>query len=603
MLKPIWNTYPGNIGDVLEGSPFTFALNYTNPLVTPITLQMIAGSLPPGLTMSPLGVISGTVLDEPLEKSYSFAVRLTNAQGFADRSFTINIQDNVPVWNDPTNMGTYVHYSLFEYQFFVLDPGGSVQTFKKISGALPPGLEFDPNGRLHGLLYLLEADQTFTFTIRAYLDGDKFEDRTFSVDVVILGNRAPLWTTPAGLLGDITATVPYTFQLTAGDPDSDTINFSAVGLPPGISINPATGLLSGTLTSPTPTIYTFSVTATDSGASSSRVFSLNANEAVVFPISWITEPGDLGSDKEGHKSLFYVRATSESPWLRYEITAGSLPAGLTLDINTGDIWGQVQNQVATDTLFNFTVRVYNQTTELFGDFTLTIEQALDTGATQVYAKLFGNDKLLWLDLFTSPEIVYPSLFQQGNDEYGLVETPKIIIAQNLDAPTKNDLYNEVLDVRRTYLTLGKVEVAAAVKNGEFVYEVLYRRIVDDSDNTLEEFNWPQGGAPTKPGSIRHLRNRLLNVGVSGGEEQLPLFMTSEQVIGDSSSVLGYFPCIVFAYVRPGEGQAIADKINNADSPTKQERLFLRRVRVDRFVMEPFANSDFDPQYVLFDNQF
>ena len=60
---------------------------------------------------------------------------------------------------------------------------------------------------------------------------------------------------------DAEVDTPYYLEPTASDPDGDSLTFRATGLPPGISLNPGTGVLSGTPT--TPGIYPITMTVTD----------------------------------------------------------------------------------------------------------------------------------------------------------------------------------------------------------------------------------------------------------------------------------------------------------------------------------------------------
>ncbi len=60
-------------------------------------------------------------------------------------------------------------------------------------------------------------------------------------------------------------------QLAATDPDGTALTYSANGLPPGLSVNSVTGLISGTLSKRTRT-YTVTATVSDGSLSSSRTF-------------------------------------------------------------------------------------------------------------------------------------------------------------------------------------------------------------------------------------------------------------------------------------------------------------------------------------------
>src|SRR5206468_12735110 len=52
-------------------------------------------------------------------------------------------------------------------------------------------------------------------------------------------------------------------QITATDADGDALSYSATGLPAGLSVNPSTGLISGTLGNQAAGSYTVTVSATD----------------------------------------------------------------------------------------------------------------------------------------------------------------------------------------------------------------------------------------------------------------------------------------------------------------------------------------------------
>jgi hypothetical protein len=57
-------------------------------------------------------------------------------------------------------------------------------------------------------------------------------------------------------------------QITAGDPDpEDTLSFSAANLPPGLTIDPETGLISGVIgyNASTYSPYTVTITVMDNG--------------------------------------------------------------------------------------------------------------------------------------------------------------------------------------------------------------------------------------------------------------------------------------------------------------------------------------------------
>ncbi len=62
-------------------------------------------------------------------------------------------------------------------------------------------------------------------------------------------------------------------QLSATDPDGDSVSYGAIGLPPGLTMNSSAGLISGTLTGSNTGTYEVTATASSGSLSSSQVFS------------------------------------------------------------------------------------------------------------------------------------------------------------------------------------------------------------------------------------------------------------------------------------------------------------------------------------------
>lgn len=592
MTSPVWTTPVGLIADIIENTGFTYNLAYSGVPTPSVTL--IAGSLPLGLSMNSSGVISGVATIETVDKQYDFAVRIENVDGFADRSFYITVSDILPIWSSPANLGSYLPNVPFELDLSVSDPGGITKIFEKIAGSLPSGLTMNSFGKIYGTTGDVTVATLYTFSIRCILDGIKFIDKTFTITIDPLAVPQPLWLTPSGLIANILTGEAFSTSVLAIDPLGGSVTYSILPayLPPNITLNSITGEISGTLISPQSQIYAIPVTATLGAVSISRTFLLNANNLVTYPVSWITPSGNLGTILEGEKSIFGVRAESDSIWVRYELISGSLPAGLSVDINTGDIWGIAENQVTADTEFTFTIRAYNEYMSADQTFSLTLINNYDFGATRTFVTLYGVDKLIWVDLFTTPEILHGNIFREGDAQYGLIEQPKIMLTENLDNPTADAIKNILTGVRRTYLNLGHVEVAQAKKDGNVIYEVLYRRIFDDSAGSLLEYIDPVTLVnAVRPGSLTNIRTKLSNLAFSGGNDMLPLWMQET----------GWFPCIAFAHVKPLTGQTIADRINANDQQLR--KLYQNRVRVDRFIVEPSASTDFAPYPILFDGNY
>lgn len=139
--------------------------------------------------------------------------------------------------------------------------------FKLIAGELPDGVQINTNGTVQGVPRnkitvqgvpdQVNRDVTSKFAIRAYtttnnqIDGpiSRISDRTFALTVT--GQNAPDFITPAGNIGTYYDGTPVKIQVEFEDVDPGdqvTIKLLSGELPPGLVLDPRTGLISGVIT-------------------------------------------------------------------------------------------------------------------------------------------------------------------------------------------------------------------------------------------------------------------------------------------------------------------------------------------------------------------
>ena len=146
-------------------------------------------------------------------------------------------------------------------QLFIATGGAPPYTFTVVSGSLPPGLTLDSGGAIGGTpttpgTYCFEVTVTDAggcgTGLTAYAIVINSATCPAGTTIVVSPSALPFAPTGMPYAQAITAvggTPPYTFTVTAGN------------LPPGLTLNSITGLLSGTPT--TGGRYTFTITATD----------------------------------------------------------------------------------------------------------------------------------------------------------------------------------------------------------------------------------------------------------------------------------------------------------------------------------------------------
>lgn len=163
-----------------------------------------------------------------------------------------------PVWETPAgNLGVVAENTFFTLPLLAEDPSNQTITYSVVAGIVPPGLRLNNQGVLSGVPTKVNAnptsqtifntDITTSFTVRATTTTNKVADQTFSMTVT--GEVLPTIVSPnPGNLGEFYTGQFLSIQITAVDTIPGAIlnyTISTGGLPAGVSINSATGMISG----------------------------------------------------------------------------------------------------------------------------------------------------------------------------------------------------------------------------------------------------------------------------------------------------------------------------------------------------------------------
>ena len=260
---------PGNQTSA-ESAVIALPVVASDPDGDPVTFS--ATGLPPVLTIDPsTGVISGTLTATSVG-TYPVTVTASDGTLTASQSFTWTVTkvQRPPVLSAISDRTDSVNATV-SLQLVATDPDGDALTY--IVAGLPVGVTVNPyTGLISGTLSSAGAGMhAVTATVS---DGTLANSQTFAWTVT---GTPPVLTA----VGNLSTTPGFAVmvQLSASDADGDLVTYGAVGLPPGLSVNAQTGLISGTPS--TAGVYAVTATAFAGGLSSSQSFTWT----VVVPLA------------------------------------------------------------------------------------------------------------------------------------------------------------------------------------------------------------------------------------------------------------------------------------------------------------------------------
>jgi hypothetical protein len=298
------------------------------------TLTFSASGLPGWASFdTATGRVSGTPSNAHVGTS-NITITASDGSFSADFTYalTVTYTNHAPFISGPVNQSVAAD-SLYSFSPIHADPDGDPLTFS-ISGnpawtmfnPVLPSLSGTPSNAHVG---------TTNITITAS-DGLLSTDFSFALTVTYT-NHAPVISGDASQ--SVAADDAYSFTPTASDPDSDTLTFSASGLPGWASFDTATGQVSGTPSNAHVGTTNITITASDGSLSTDFTYALTVTYTNHAPVI----SGDASQSVAADDAYSFTPTASDPDSDTLTFSASGLPAWASFDTATGQVSGTPSN--------------------------------------------------------------------------------------------------------------------------------------------------------------------------------------------------------------------------------------------------------------------
>jgi hypothetical protein len=606
---------------VIDGSSVSLQMQATDSDTRAgqtLVYEIVQGSLPPGVTMSENGLISGTV-------------ELTEDQRFGERGGYDG------TGNEDQFDGTY----------------DRTVTTKSISK------NFDFVVRVSdGTSYVEQNNSIFVYSADFWrvsntaitIDATQIQNSPLTMD--LSASRRPVFKTGSdlGTFRHDNAVV-IKIEVEDFDPLQGDLEYSiqSGSLPSGFLIDINSGEIYGTLASQSAveTTYTFTVRAnrtitTGLNVFTDQTFTMKVIGEIDIGIAFTT-PTVIGTLKADIPSMLSIEAVAEESdrVLTYSLTSGSLPTGITLS-EQGNLLGSIDPSDFTDSTraYTFTVTVSDQYQSAAASKEFTLN--LDIPYTQTeYGNMTGHatsfiDQNIFYNIAQDPNINSSEYIYRGEDSnFGMKSKPEMLMMSGLESKTLTT-FQQQMEQNHSPKTLyfGGIKTAVAKEGTTVKYEVVYVDVKDDlvnndgnavsssvnlrsdvvkpmlgprasSMNASADYvdyeittdgglSFSTAGSKVRyanqlsadlgfiekvyPNAVANMRSRMKSLGHKEWD-YLPLWMKTTQA-GDLAP-LGYVTAVPICYCKPGTSALIKKRIEDKSLDFKKIKFIIDRYLITK----------------------
>lgn len=601
---PLWNTSEGYLPVGVFGENYALNNQYVDyqlsatPVESPLGTELkyyIAnndGNLPPGLSLSETGRITGFLKDQLLYDGY-----ISKDGGYDTESYDGYGYDHAGRYAGQTLDDTVTGLpKIYQFKVSVTDGINIVKRVFKILVSSTEILRYNTTSMpvdivLPNPISSIQPVQWLVSSDLGSIRANNFQD--IRVEVY----------DPAPLVGTLT------YTLVEGEDIYSK-------LPQGLRLDPKVGHIYGY--TPYQPAYTHNYTLTINAVKENKTthelftatntFTLALRGEVESYIEWVSD-SDLGSIDTGVTSEISVSAQQlkTNYDVKYVQTGGTIPQGLTLQ-RDGSLSGFVEyGHTGTYTFTVLATDVY-ELGAIEKEFKLTVTEYNQREYTSIYVKPFlAQAKRDSYREFISNEFTFdPNLMYRYFDpNFGVQNDIKLILHYGIEKVNLDEYATALWEnFYRKRLYFGDVKVAVAHNSaGDAVYEIVYVEVVDDmvnNDNLSINRLYYTNNDIFYPGSIDNMRKQLGLIVlpddnyVDINEYTLPMFMRTPQA-GDYKPP-GYLRVIPLCYALPGQGSRIVSRIKISGFDFK-----LLDFEIDRIIVQNSLDNS-SAKYLIMERQ-
>jgi len=609
------------LGEFLDGTQISIQLSGIDLNADTLTYSILSGSLPPGITLSSSGLISGILIPQNTPSStnnYNFVVSLTDGKSFDTKQYAIIVHNHSDIRADNST---------------VTDDSSAITS--------------DTTNVRTPILLTTSLGSYSTF-----VSGNYFAFKFDGIDY---------------------DGIPVNYSLSASSGtgfDSDNISWdnspwdqSDLALPPGLVLDNITGWMTGFVPaqSAVSQSYSFGVQVYNSLDSSVisplKIFTVTILGALDLSVSFNT-PSNLGYIDAGSVSTLSISATAPSGrQLYYTLAEGSrLPQGMQL-LSDGTLSGKTSFQTFSldkgsttfdvtnvglgiytapttlDKTYTFTVFAKDYSANVSGSKTFTLQ--INSVTYSPYDNLYiaclpsaNKRTLLNTILGNTDYFALDDIYRPNDPWWGIQNDIKILVGYGLN-PSQSSAYIAAMKKRHfnKKFYFGDYHYASATdKYGNPLYDVIYVDLIEDTktyttvngvtkknippndfitffngnykldtvidlqttffDNRYTIFADHLSSIKLYPNDLDLMINDIIVAVGELNSNTLPQWQTSIQ---NNGKIIGFQTAAVLAYLKPGTGEKVLYKLKHSVPTDIKTVPFV----ADRYILDNNQDRNFN----------